>query len=262
MSLAPQTKTTSINFQNPRTLSCVVYAFLSFLSMVSAQSNNVPEQLANKNWHVNYLVINGTVYNKPQTSQSQTEGWTVTDESDEFYINFSDHDGAGVETHFCYDTGSEITFYENTSSFNLLGDFIGGTLSDCAFSENRDLQDSIYSVLDSIHNPFTYKISEDNPVNLYISNSQNDTLFLYDRESLSITSFHPIISSFPNPAQDQLFIKITNGEIQQVIMYDLYGRKVLESRERKIDVLGLTKGLYLVKISSTHGVVTKKMIKL
>lgn len=255
-------KTTKDNLRNPNTFNCVVCVFLSFLPIVSAQSNKVPEQLANKNWHVNYLVINDSIYNKPQTSQYQTEGWTVTEESDRFYINFSDRDGVvGVGTHFCNDTGSVIAFYENTNSFNLLGDFIGGTLRACAFSENRDFEGSIYSVLDSIHNPLTYNISGDKPVNLYISNSQNDTLFLYDKETLSMTRFHPIISSFPNPVQDQLFLKIPNGEIQQVIVYDLYGRKVLESNKEKIDMLGLTKGLYLVKISSTHGVVTKKIIK-
>lgn len=255
-------KTTKINFQNLNTFSCVVCVFLSFLPMVSAQSNNVPEQLANKNWHVNYLVIDDTVYNKPQTSQSQTEGWTVTEESDEFYINFSDQDGVvGIGTNFCNDTGSEITFSENTNSFNLLGDFIGGTLRDCSFSENRDFEDSIYSVLDSIYNPLTYKIFGDNPVNLHISNSQNDTLFLYYKESLSVTGFNPILSSFPNPTLDQLFIKITNGEIQQVIIYDLYGRKILESDKEKIDVSSLSSGLYMIKIYSTRGVVTKKMIK-
>lgn len=255
-------RTTKFNFQKPNIFSCVACVFLSFLPMVSAQSNNVPEQLANKKWYVNYLVINDSIYNKPQTSQSQTEGWTVTEESDEFYINFSDYGHVvSINTHFCYDTAAGIAFYENTNSFNLLDDFIGGTLSDCGFSENRDFESSIYSVLDSIHNPFTCKISVDNPVYLHISNSQNDTLFLYDKESLSVTGFSPILLSFPNPVQNQLFIKITNGEIHQVVIYDLYGRKVLESSERKIDVLGLTKGLYLVKISSTHGVVTKKMIK-
>jgi len=43
-----------------------------------------------------------------------------------------------------------------------------------------------------------------------------------------------------------------------VIIYGLYGRKVLESNKEKVDVLSLTKGLYLLKIKLTNGVVTKK----
>ena len=94
-----------------------------------------------------------------------------------------------------------------------------------------------------------------------ITNSDNDSLFMVD-ETLRYKPFEsPIISSFPNPIQDQLSIKITNGEIHQVIIYDLYGRKVLKSRERKIDTSSLASGLYMIKIYSAHGVVTKKMIK-
>lgn len=83
----------------------------------------------------------------------------------------------------------------------------------------------------------------------------------YDNVMVNFITPHAIHYLAPNPAQDQLSIKITNGEIHQVIIYDLYGRKVLKSRERKIDVSSLASGLYMIKIYSSHGVVTKKMIK-
>ena len=61
-------------------------------------------------------------------------------------------------------------------------------------------------------------------------------------------------------SEDELLINL-DAAIHKVVIYDLYGSKVLESRQKKIDVMGLSKGLYLVKISSTAGMVTKKMIK-
>ena len=236
--------------------------FCSVLCYTSATySQDIPTDLESKNWFVNYLVINNTIYNKPQESSYKTEGYTVMDESDMFYLTFSSGSGLyGIDTHFCYDTGSPITFYEDTNLFELNGDFIGGTLRDCGFQENRDYDGLIYDILDSLHNPFSYKVYGDDPVNLYISNSQNDTLFLYDKETMNILSSYPYISQFPNPVQDELLINL-DAAIHKVVIYDLYGSKILESRQKKIDVIGLSKGLYLVKISSTTGVVTIKMIK-
>jgi len=98
------------------------------------------------------------------------------------------------------------------------------------------------------------------PIGLVLTNLENDSLILSAEGVFSVTPLQPYIYQFPNPVQDELLINL-DAAIHKVVIYDLYGSKTLESRQKKIDVIGLSKGLYLVKISSTAGMVTKKMIK-
>lgn len=90
--------------------------------------------------------------------------------------------------------------------------------------------------------------------------------------NLEITKNIPVLSTkkfndfsfslFPNPVNDFLIIS-SKEELQKVEIFNLLGKKVLNSFNVKntIDVSSLSKSVYLVKLTSTKGVSTKKFIK-
>lgn len=73
-----------------------------------------------------------------------------------------------------------------------------------------------------------------------------------------------VISVFPNPVKEVLNILTQNGSpISSIQVFDILGRLVIEEKHdfNKVDVSNLGNGLFFIKIQTTEGVVTKKIIK-
>ena len=73
-----------------------------------------------------------------------------------------------------------------------------------------------------------------------------------------------VISVFPNPVKEVLNILTQNGSpISSIQVFDILGRLVIEEKHdfNQVDVSNLGNGLLFVKIQTTEGVVTKKIIK-
>ncbi|MES2591402.1 MAG: T9SS type A sorting domain-containing protein [Bacteroidota bacterium] len=73
-----------------------------------------------------------------------------------------------------------------------------------------------------------------------------------------------IINCYPNPACDFLNIELLRNEEIKLRMYNLLGEKVLElelNTSRKMDVSGLTDGVYFIRATSESGILfTQKVI--
>lgn len=89
---------------------------------------------------------------------------------------------------------------------------------------------------------------------------------LYD-ETLNVTNFEfDDLSIYPNPANNEVNIKWNNSEDVSIRIYNtlgklvFYGKKVNLSNALKIDVSSFTSGMYFVKLNSTKGEITKKLI--
>ncbi len=99
----------------------------------------------------------------------------------------------------------------------------------------------------------------------YKGNSTSAYLIkLHTEQSLSTTSFDTAngFVIYPNPAQDVLHLQANNfTSIKAVKIYDLQGKVVLQDTNDTINVSNLSKGLYIVKISTEEGEVTKKFMK-
>ncbi|MCR5861253.1 T9SS type A sorting domain-containing protein [Flavobacterium sp. J372] len=67
------------------------------------------------------------------------------------------------------------------------------------------------------------------------------------------------IKAVPNPFND--FVEINNADGAVVSFYDITGKKLLESRESKINTSALASGLYIVHIAHKGNVTVKKMVK-
>ena len=72
------------------------------------------------------------------------------------------------------------------------------------------------------------------------------------------------IKMYPNPVNGEIINIKTQKELQ-VEIFDVLGKKVISTEVNKnlntINVSTLSKGLYLVKLKSSAGIITKKMIK-
>lgn len=65
---------------------------------------------------------------------------------------------------------------------------------------------------------------------------------------------------YPNPAKDILNIE-TSLEVEQVEIFNLFGQKVITTKELKIDVSSLPKAIYFVQIKSNNNQIsTQKLI--
>ncbi len=69
---------------------------------------------------------------------------------------------------------------------------------------------------------------------------------------------------FPNPVKDFLFISNLNEKIQQITIYDLLGKKILEqnSNSNKLDISEVKIGFYMVFIKTNTSFYSEKILKL
>ena len=69
-------------------------------------------------------------------------------------------------------------------------------------------------------------------------------------------------SVYPNPVQNTLFVKQKAAqELKNISIYNVVGKQVLYNTINTVNVSSLSSGLYLVKINTTAGSITKKIIK-
>ncbi len=103
----------------------------------------------------------------------------------------------------------------------------------------------------------------------YGENYNDDFLLLKYGTTLSVQQNDlDMFTMFPNPANDQLNIKLTNNAtIADVTISDINGRKVLREKfnatneQLTLSVENLETGLYIVTIETEAGSTTQKLVK-
>ncbi len=92
------------------------------------------------------------------------------------------------------------------------------------------------------------------------------TLFIKFEEQKE-TKKEDLLIAYPNPAQDVLNIHLNGDEyIKEVTMFTLTGQKIYESGQlgeevdrHQIDVLPLMNNMYVVRVMTTDGMISKKV---
>lgn len=100
--------------------------------------------------------------------------------------------------------------------------------------------------------------------NPFIDNPQ----YVFDiwQSVLSVDEFNAVASVklFPNPANGNEVTILSNDDILAEV-YDVLGKKVkvqnISANQTKLNISGLSKGVYLIKLQSDKGNTTKKLIK-
>ncbi|WP_298495498.1 T9SS type A sorting domain-containing protein [uncultured Algibacter sp.] len=71
------------------------------------------------------------------------------------------------------------------------------------------------------------------------------------------------LNIYPNPAQDFIQIESKDVKISSVQMYSLIGQEVVSSKSlvnNRLDISNLSRGIYLLKVNSDNGSLTKKIV--
>ncbi|MCB8994147.1 MAG: endonuclease [Bacteroidales bacterium] len=89
---------------------------------------------------------------------------------------------------------------------------------------------------------------EDNRNAITTSDLQSFPISSANTVSLSNTDNNFI---YPNPANTCVFVKHESGE--WVVLYSVDGKKLIESVDNSIDISGLSKGVYIVRIKNSDG---------
>ncbi|MDD4208797.1 MAG: T9SS type A sorting domain-containing protein [Bacteroidales bacterium] len=100
----------------------------------------------------------------------------------------------------------------------------------------------------------------------------SDSICIASSDTATITFYYPDkikeksqfqLFLYPNPTNDNLTIKNENIPIKDVCLYNIMGQKVkqvfVNSNETTLDVSTLPAGMYLVKINTEQGVLTRKV---
>ena len=76
------------------------------------------------------------------------------------------------------------------------------------------------------------------------------------------------VKIYPNPAKDKLFVEITQtSQIKElsVFLYDLKGQmqlqQLIQQSKTEIDISDFAKGIYILKVRNTDGVIVKRIMK-
>jgi hypothetical protein len=75
------------------------------------------------------------------------------------------------------------------------------------------------------------------------------------------TSNH--LKIYPNPTSGNLFFETAENELMQTELFDLPGKLVLKNNDRSkhIDLSMLPSGIYVLKVTTSHGTFTEKVIR-
>lgn len=68
------------------------------------------------------------------------------------------------------------------------------------------------------------------------------------------------VSVYPNPVNDQLYVKADN--LQSVEVINIVGQQVLVTETAVVDMSALTEGIYFVRVVSDGRMITKRIVKL
>lgn len=93
--------------------------------------------------------------------------------------------------------------------------------------------------------------------------NNNGAAKVYDLSSvLNVDTFiNETIEIYPNPVKNYLNINVKNINFKNLDVYTLLGKKVLKSNQTQVDLSSLSKGIYLLKINTEKGILSKKIVK-
>ena len=81
--------------------------------------------------------------------------------------------------------------------------------------------------------------------------------------SLDDNSLIDLVKIYPNPVMSELYIKTNSIQLEQVVVYDVLGKVIINTKLNldKIDVSTLVLGMYILKIKTNQGTVVRRVIK-
>ena len=144
---------------------------------------------------------------------------------------------------------SSVSFFEMPVPIRLLG--AGGQTFDTVLNNTTNGQEFIFSV------PFPVTdVKFDIERNII---SKNNTASLPNEKF----NLEETIAVYPNPVSDELHIQLpSNINLQNIIVYNSLGQKILESSRLDFSTSTLSSGIHYLQIITSEGTFNKKIIKI
>lgn len=119
-------------------------------------------------------------------------------------------------------------------------------------------------ILDNTSNGQMFTVNTTFPVTGIVFDPNKNIIARNNTATLGTTQFdlEKAITMYPNPASEILNIDLPNNlNLEKVEFYNTLGQQVLISNTNKIDVSGLTNGIYIVAFKTPEGTFHKNFIK-
>jgi hypothetical protein len=232
-----------------RNLLAICVSLLTYLSSYAQDP-----QLFENDWYLNNLVIDGN--NNPAPANSDLNAITL-----QFYAMPTDN----LITVACDSSDGELDFDQLNPIFSF-SQYNPVAWSFCIFQPNIDYSNLYFSFFENeISFPFAYELTTASGIRfLSITNEAGDQA-LYADQVLS-TEDHDVLELgvSPNPFKDALTLSLAQGEIKEIRVYNLLGKKVFQQKgnSQEIYLEDLSSGVYFLKLFTDKGSTTKKIIKM
>lgn len=208
----------------------------------------------------------GTIYTTDTPTGDEIHNFTLSGLSSSFYTFTSANmnsnpgsttfDGLSLTERLKIESATLISY--NTSSISTLT-----LVLDPGFSGRIKLDNVSYSAVDGVViipdvPSGAHAITKDNVANLY---------YIKTEMALNIATFNNKneVRLFPNPIANTLTLQGLNTSVENVSIYELSGRLVKTFQINKsietIDLSSLSSGSYILKIETSNGMVSKKILK-
>ncbi|CAL2093767.1 putative repeat protein (TIGR02543 family)/predicted secreted protein (Por secretion system target) [Tenacibaculum sp. 190524A05c] len=103
-----------------------------------------------------------------------------------------------------------------------------------------------------------------NPTDIVMDSDKTVTaMFSAVTASVVDEEFNKGVKVYPIPASSVLTVDVLNNyEIKRIVIYSVLGKKIIETKESKIDVSNLVNGIYILKVTDSEGrVASRRIIK-
>lgn len=242
------------------TLSLTITSSNGNIAIYNNSFFNMPHQeLTDNDWFLQSMTVNDTEYLTPNNTELSN-----------VYLSFNPPTTPDVifYTSVCATMNGQQRFDYLNSQFNLYDMALNNNY--CS-NENIDFE-NLYYYFYIDHNtvntyvfagPFTYSIIENGSLRtLTITNSLGD-IAIYSNSPLTTPDYtQNQISIYPNPVKDTFTIENNNISIQNIELFNVLGKKVLENQNKEVFISNLENGIYLVKIALANGeIINEKIIK-
>lgn len=224
-------------------------------AIYSAINSNVPTNLTQEGWYLDYYEINGMAQNPPTGQDNQLNNFTTShfEDNNELMQQFVClFDGEGVFSTFNY-------FGATTISISFLA-----TLADeCLNTVLADYDNDFLMQFEG--KTHTYEIIEEGQGRRLVLTDENGDRIFFINAFLGTEDINQVsdITISPNPTSD--FLKIESNQITSIKSYtiiDLQGKiQQQDTFQSTIDVNSLSQGLYFLVLKGNQNQIVQRFIK-
>lgn len=211
----------------------------SFIIEAVARNQELSQSIVLRRPKIRIKSLNVARNNITEIDISRTEGMETLDVSGNPLTSLTLGEGTAVNTRF-----NTPSTYRSTSLISLNATDTGGGLGCIQVDDITDANTKVTSGAWLIDSGSSFSTN--------------------CAASLSIADFSLANSVivYPNPADTQItFSTFNNVSLNAIEVYNMLGERLISSSQRTIDIRNFTKGIYLLKITTNKGVLTKKIIK-